>query len=126
MVSRAVSRSWPIVPPRPTFIRESIGPDWLVRRLPDELARFFHRYTGAIVDSDEALALCGKLRHLRHMRQIDVSSYRVTDAGLEHLEGLTQLKLVVVANTRVTDAAVAKLKQALPNIRVLPHDLFQR
>jgi len=34
---------------------------------------------------------------------------------LVHLEGLTGLKELFLMNTKVTDAGVKKLKQALPN-----------
>jgi len=37
-----------------------------------------------------------------------------TDAGLEHLKGLTQLEQLWLDGTQVTDAGVEKLNQALP------------
>ena len=40
----------------------------------------------------------------------------VTDAGLVHLKGLTNLtNLILPYHTQVTDAGVAELKKALPN-----------
>jgi hypothetical protein len=39
----------------------------------------------------------------------------ITDAGLEHLRGLTGLTWLVVRDTKVTDAGVKKLQQALPD-----------
>lgn len=40
---------------------------------------------------------------------------KVTDAGLEHLQGLTELDLLDVVNTKVTPEGVGELQQALPN-----------
>ena len=42
----------------------------------------------------------------------------ITDAGLEHLKGLTNMKKLVLINTRITDAGVAELQQSLPKCRV--------
>ena len=43
----------------------------------------------------------------------------MTDAGLEHLKGLKNLKKLYVWQTPVTDAGVAKLKEALPTVTVV-------
>jgi hypothetical protein len=40
---------------------------------------------------------------------------QVTDAGLEHLQGLPRLRYLQLRDTSVTDAGVEKFKQALPN-----------
>jgi hypothetical protein len=42
----------------------------------------------------------------------------VSDAGLRHLRGLTQLQYLDLANTRVSGAAVDELKKALPNCEI--------
>jgi len=39
----------------------------------------------------------------------------ITDAGLVHLQRLTSLQKLNLAHIQVTDAGVAKLKEALPN-----------
>ena len=49
---------------------------------------------------------------------------REVNAGLVHLKGLSQLRGLRLPGTKVTDAGVAKLKQALPNVTVPPEDLF--
>ena len=38
----------------------------------------------------------------------------ITDAGLVHLKGLTSLRTLLLRNTQITDAGVAKFKEALP------------
>jgi hypothetical protein len=42
----------------------------------------------------------------------------VTDRGLEHLRGLTNLKLLDLYDTRVSDAGVRALQKALPKAEV--------
>ena len=42
-----------------------------------------------------------------------------TDAGLEHLRRMKQLRSVVLYGTQVTAAGVAKLRQALPNCKIV-------
>lgn len=39
----------------------------------------------------------------------------ITDAGLVHIKGLTELQDFELRYTQVTDAGVAELKKALPN-----------
>ncbi len=43
----------------------------------------------------------------------------ITDAGLEHLRGLTELNVLWLINTDITDAGVAALKQSLPKCQIL-------
>ena len=42
----------------------------------------------------------------------------ITDAGLVHLKGLTNLQTLNFSGTKVTDAGVAQLKKALPNCKI--------
>ena len=50
---------------------------------------------------------------------VDLSATKVTDAGLVHLKRLTKLKYLNLRDTKVTDASVKKLQQALPNCKIL-------
>ena len=43
---------------------------------------------------------------------------QITDAGLVHLKGLTNLRTLYLYGTQITDADIADLKKALPNCRV--------
>jgi hypothetical protein len=47
-----------------------------------------------------------------------LSGTAVTDAGLVHLEKLTALRSVLIYETRVTDAGVKRLQQALPAVKI--------
>ena len=109
-------RAWPATPTRPGFGYGCIGPDWLVDHLPGGSARFFWRRVHVYgVRSDEALALCGKLRYLQ---RVHADGGQVTDAGLVHLKGLSRLESLAIGDTAVTDAGVVELQQALPNVAV--------
>ena len=50
---------------------------------------------------------------------LNLGSTQITDAGLEHLKGLTSLTTLYLANTKITDAGLAErlaeIKAALPN-----------
>jgi len=47
-----------------------------------------------------------------------LNSTSVSDAGLVHLQGLTQLKVLGLSNTQVTEAGISELKRALPELQV--------
>ena len=47
-----------------------------------------------------------------------LSGTKISDAGLEHLKGLKNLKVLRLDRTKVTDAGVAELKKALPGCRI--------
>ena len=43
----------------------------------------------------------------------------MTDAGLKHLEGLKKLRRVYLWQAAVTDAGVAALKAAIPEVQIV-------
>ena len=50
------------------------------------------------------------LKGLTQLQSLNLMSTKVTDAGLEHLKGLTQLRSLDLGNTKVTDAGLEHLK----------------
>ena len=56
------------------------------------------------------IAATGVLTHL--------SGQVVTDAGLDHLKGLTKLETLVLNDTQVSDAGVENLEKAWPNCTI--------
>ena len=44
--------------------------------------------------------------------------HELTDAGLEHVKGLTQLQFLYVWDTGVTEAGAERLKESLPELLI--------
>ncbi len=53
---------------------------------------------------------------LKGLRTLDLSNTQITDAGLEHLKGLTNLYSLRLDNTQITDSGLVHLK-GLTNLR---------
>ena len=58
------------------------------------------------------------LKGLTNLQFLSLSRTKVTDAGLVHLKGLTKLQYLHLSDTKVTDEGVKKLKQTLPNCEI--------
>lgn len=52
------------------------------------------------------------------LQRLDLSAPKITDAGLEHLKGLTGLGCLDLSGTQVTEAGVQQLKQSLPELTI--------
>jgi len=73
------------------------------------------------VDLSETNVSDAGLEHLKGLTNLDklvLSNTQVTDAGLKHLQGLTNLITLWLDNTKVTDAGVKKFQPSLPNCEV--------
>jgi hypothetical protein len=64
---------------------------------------------------DEHLVFVGKATRLQ---MLDLRDTRISDAGLDHLRGLSDLRLLILTGTAVSDDGLAKLKD-LPRLRLL-------
>jgi Leucine-rich repeat (LRR) protein len=87
----------------PDSTGESRVRDWLKRILGDD---YFARPDNVTVCSDAAME---SLVHLRQVRRLYLGGTQVSDAGLEHLSDVTQLEVLSIAGTQVTDAGLAYL-----------------
>ena len=61
------------------------------------------------------------LKHLKGLTDLGslyLNNTQVTDAGLEHLKGMTHLRSLSLRGTKVTDEGIQELQQALPNCRI--------
>ena len=67
---------------------------------------FIRTFLGSITKNN-----AGEIRHLR-------LNSSVTDGGLVHIKGLTNLKELLLNSTQLTDAGVGELKQALLNCNI--------
>jgi hypothetical protein len=68
--------------------------------------------------TDRGLAYLHDLGHLKNLA-VDLGDTHITDAGLAHLEKLTELRRIWIMKTNVTDEGVARLQRALPKLHVL-------
>ena len=59
------------------------------------------------------------ISQLENLETLIASSTGITDAALEHFAGLSHLKRLEIGGCKVTDAAAAKLKQAIPGLEIL-------
>jgi len=50
---------------------------------------------------------------------LSLGSLEITDHGLDHLQGMTNLYRLELYNTQVTDKGVKRLHSALPNCEIV-------
>ena len=79
--------------------------------------------TGQEAAIAEVKNLCGKVRvdqerFGKPVVEVDLNGTEVTDAGLVHLKGLTQLQTLGLSFTKVIDEGIKKLQEALPNCKI--------
>jgi hypothetical protein len=59
---------------------------------------------------------------LSNLEELDLGGTLVTDAGVKHLTGLTNLRRIVLRsvlyNKRVTRKGIGELQRALPDLRI--------
>ena len=55
---------------------------------------------------------------LTQLQILHLGGTNVTDSGMEYLKGLTQLQNLTLVGTMVTDEGVRRLKQALPECEI--------
>jgi hypothetical protein len=108
---RSGYRMPPVTPP---------GPPWLCKLLGDDLfgnvwSVSFNHFVGSSKPevSDAGLE---HLKGLSQLRWLKLNHTHVSDAGLEHLEGLPHLEQLDLSGTKVTDAGLQHL-EGLPRLR---------
>ena len=60
----------------------------------------------------------GISKRLRHLQQLGLDRTQIGDAALENFKGLTELNVLFLRFTKVTDEGVKDLQQALPNCTI--------
>ena len=56
---------------------------------------------------------------MANLQPLRLSYTQVTDAGLVHLKGLTNLEsLALASRTQITDAGITELQTTLPNCKI--------
>ena len=56
---------------------------------------------------------------LKDLKGLYLGGTGVTDAGLKHLETMTQLETLDLTRTRVTGRGVSRLKESLPSLKII-------
>jgi len=85
-------------------------------------------YSGTSVSLSNTQVTDAGLEHVKGLTKLwdlDLSNTQVTDAGLEHLKGLTNLVDLRIENTQVTDVGINDLKDTLPNVNTEFWKLFE-
>ena len=59
------------------------------------------------------------LKGFTNLQTLEFPFNNVTDVGLVHLKGMTKLQKLNLENTKVTDAGVKKLQAALPKCMII-------
>jgi len=58
------------------------------------------------------------LKGLTELERLNFLGTKITDTGAVHLEKLTTLKTLYLEGTRITDSGLQKLQQSLPNTTI--------
>ncbi len=83
------------------------GPKWLVGLIGVD---FFANVTDVSIQEPQSDAILAHVGRLRRLKQISAGATRVTDAGLAHLAGLSELRMLSFSGTPgLTDAGLAHL-----------------
>jgi len=97
------------------WIRRATPPGlpWMRKLLGDDL--FANVTPVQLTESQVADAELEHIGGLTQLRVLGLNRANVSDAGLRHIEGLTHLGYLGLSGTEVTNAGVEKLQLALPN-----------
>jgi hypothetical protein len=68
--------------------------------------------------TDAGIAQIAGLKNFAVLERIDLANANVTDAAIPHLLALKNLRQINLAGTKITKAGRAKLRKALPHLRI--------
>ncbi len=125
--------------------REWIGPHWVHTQVSEEDSKFFERivgvYLGGTTVSDENVRELSALTELRELflhstsvtdkaldsignlqslQMLHLASTQITDQSLENIAQLKNLREIFLNETQVTEAGIARIRQRLPQTKVIP------
>ena len=73
----------------------------------------------AIIQSQVGDEICEILRELRRLKSVSLHSTLISDAGLERLDRLENLEILIVGETAVTQNGRSAIKRRLPNCNIV-------
>lgn len=129
--ARRRAHCWSVGGPVPITERvsfERVGPAWLNQTLGDRRGHLLDRCTSVYLGFDatdnqlERAAQLGRLKSLLVMGVGVRSVPGVTDAGMLHVAGMTELRRLSLRGVDVGDAGIAHLYPLLPNLEQLNLD----
>ena len=98
-------------------------PTWLLGLLGND---FFAAVVGMQLHRSEVTdADLEQIRRLPQLKWLDIGDTNTTDAGLENFKELTQLEVLGISGTKVTDAGVEALQKALPKCKISCDPLYR-
>jgi hypothetical protein len=105
-----------ITEPRGQYLYRQFAGDALAQR-----AVYVHLH--GLHVSDETLR---ELSTLKYVEVLSINGGRITDAGLQCLSKLPNLRMLTLVDTGVTAAGVEKLRGALPPLRLISRRDYRR
>lgn len=70
--------------------------------------------SGCPVTDDDLAAMRAVLESMLNLNDLSLDETQISDAGLKHLSGLTQVRVINLRQTQVTLEGVARLQKQLP------------
>ena len=87
------------------------------KQFEKEAIAYFKKLEGK-VNIDGGWVTVGKHPLGKPVIRLSLCNTKITDAGLVHLRGLTNLQKLYLGNTKVTEAGVENLRKALPKCEI--------
>ena len=101
-------------PPGPRWLRDMVGDDYF--QTPVKV--WLESEEGVGFLDGELKVLAGPIKSLPRVKSLTLRGSPITDAGLTHLHGMTQLEELDCRGTKITDRGIEALRRALPSCRI--------
>jgi len=89
-----------------------VRPFWIPDAVDDRYLAAFERVSFVDLSGTQVSdAGLEQLRGLMNLRQLDLDDTQITGAGLKHLHGLTNLHWLMLEDTQISDAGLEHLKE---------------
>jgi hypothetical protein len=103
----------------PGWLERVLGRDFCHNVRAVSYSRTLNFPPGSVGVHDVPTETLQRLKDMPDLRYLDLSWKNVTDADLIYVLPLVQLRHLEVLGTKVTDAGVRRLQEALPNCKIV-------